>query len=181
MMKEYVQLEKYPEYEIDEEGHVRKILTKKYKSIYRDTRGRGIVVLPSTEGPMICEYVFELLNKTFGIPISDEDKLGDCQSFERYKKEKEEEISALKQSIEARDELLRDTENELNSLKGSLNKPVKKKKKCILCTDLNLLFTSVSKAAKYFGFNYDKFYNSFYTQNKNEIFFEGHTFRLEEK
>lgn len=37
-------------------------------------------------------------------------------------------------------------------------------------------FKSFSAVSKVYGFNYDKFYNTFYTNNVTEVEFEGHKF-----
>lgn len=50
--------------------------------------------------------------------------------------------------------------------------------KCrIVRVDNNQEYKSVAAAAKAFGFNYDKFYNAFYTKGVTTIVFEGITFK----
>lgn len=65
---EWRALADYPDYEMNNEGKVRKIETRKYLSVYKDRLNRSLVVFHNPKGA-VSEYISDLMAMTFG-PVS---------------------------------------------------------------------------------------------------------------
>ena len=164
MAKDFRQLEdRFASYEVNEEGKVRNIKTKKYKTIISDMKGNQMVVLPdelSEDKASVAIYIKDLLFDYFGIEVeadSEDERIRDREMREtmEYVKELEAKIAELEE-------------------KGSVSKPRKKVTIVDLATGHE--YKGYVAAAKAFGFSYDKFYNAFYDSKKKEIEFGGMQF-----
>ena len=142
--KMWAQLERYPEYEVNELGKVRSITTKKYKKTVHDLLGRELVVLYEPDGYATCWYIEDLLAVVFG---PNEGQTAIVKSPELVQLMPEPEVVPVKK----------------------INKRCKK----IQCIDTGEVFASYSACAKHFGFNYDKFYDTY----KAKGTFQGYTFK----
>lgn len=181
----WVTLEENGNYALSETGKVKSIETGKYKKLYTDTKGREMVHLVENKtGRTICYYICELLEKYFGIPCNED--FGE-DILAKYKKIAEEAEAAAQEQIRkseelkdqlAKSELANDVlRNQLDEAKKAV--PRKRPKTIITCLDDGVEYGSIAKAAKAFGFNYDKFYNAFYVNKKDEVEFEGKRFKKE--
>lgn len=178
----WVTLEENGNYALSETGKVKSTETGKYKKLFTDTKGREMVNLVEVKtGRTICYYICELLEKYFNIPCNE--KFGE-DILAKYKKIAEDAEAAAQEQIRKSEELkdqLAKSEVCNNMLRNQLEEakkaiPHKRPKTVITCLDNGVEYGSVSKAAKAFGFNYDKFYNAFYVNKKDEIEFEGRRF-----
>lgn len=143
---EFRTLANYPEYEINNEGKVRSIKTKKYKAIYTDKKTEKPIVLlvdPNTKYT-VYEFISDLMHENFGTP--DED------IFNERKVEK--------------------LEKELEVAKANARVP----RMIIRCEETGEEFKSYQAVVSRFGFDYGRFYNTFYFAKDDVLEFEGHTF-----
>ena len=138
-------IERYPDYEINEAGKVRSVSTKKYKKSVNDLLGRELVVLYEDNGYARCWYIEDLLAVTFG---PHEGQTAIVKSDELVKLMPESRVS---ESSNKKD----------------------KRKKSIRCIETGQVFKSYTECAKYFKFNYDKFY---YQVKYNHNPYGGYTF-----
>lgn len=122
--------------------------SKKLKKLIKDTRGRDMVVLDD-----VAYYVSDLHAEAFGTGVDpdnfNERALEAAISSKSTRRKKSDKY--IIREIVFEDELGRETYND---------------------------FSSFSAAAKMYGYNYDKFYNAFYTGKKDSIVFEGRKFTL---
>lgn len=146
-------LANYGKYEISEDGKVRNIQTKKYKSIYQDKKGRSLVCLVEEDGTGVttCNYIRDLLAETF-----------DEETALAYVDAKQEEPMPEAKVIYVEKEV---------PAKTSKRKVLK-----IRCEETGQFYNGYSAVAKAFGWKYDKIYDKFYNSKKNTIIHEGHTF-----
>ena len=162
MLTEFRQIEDFPSYEISEDGIIRNILTHDLKRIVKDAKGRPLVTLYTESGPEKgygnCIYISDLLHDIWGRPL-DED-LHDTshnelmQQIERARKASEvQKVTTPNSTVTS-----------------------SRKRTTITCEETGQTFNGYTAAAKAFGFNYDKFYNTFYETKMNTITFEGKTF-----
>ncbi len=182
MSKEFKQLEENPLYEINEEGKVRKIDTRKYKSLVSDIKGRAIVTLTDTKsGSTICYYIAELLEKYFDIKCEETFQTGVYEKYKQMAEDAEKaaadhlrEIESLKSELSNKSSTIEDYKKELDAAKaaGYSRKP----KTFVKCEETGQEFKGVAACAKAFGFNYDKFYNAFYLAKSDEIEFDNKHF-----
>lgn len=184
MTKEFKQLERYPSYEINEEGKVRNIETKKYKKLCTDKKGRSIVTLPHEDGHMVCEYICELLEEHFGIVCQETFAPDLLEEYREKARQAEEVAKARLAELEAAKAELQVKASENAELAETLKQveklvPTRKLKAYIIDTETGIEYKGFSKAARALGFNYDAFYNAFYLTEDNTISYEGHTFRKE--
>lgn len=178
MTNKFKQLEENALYEINENGKVRSIETKKYKKLVSDTKGRAIVTLTDSKtGSTICYYIAELLEKYFDIKCEETFNSG---IYEKYKEiaenaekaanERLREVESLKSEIADKESAIEGYKKELEVAKaaGYARKP----KTFVKCEETGQEFKGVAACAKAFGFNYDKFYNAFYLAKSDAIEFD---------
>lgn len=182
MTKEFKQLEENALYEINEDGKVRSVETKKYKKLVSDTKGRAIVTLTdSKSGSTICYYIAELLEKYFDIKCEETFNLGIYEKYkemaedaERAANERLREVENLKSEIADKNSTIQEYRKELEVAKaaGYARKP----KTFVRCEETGQEFKGLAACAKAFNFNYDKFYNAFYLAKSDAVEFDNKHF-----
>lgn len=131
-------LQDYPEYEMNTEGSVRKISTKKYLKSCKDGLGRPLVVFHNANKYhySIAEYISDLMAVTYG----PEDGQVAVVKTEKYTAKMPEPEVVVK--------------------------PKNKRCRRIRCVETGEEFKSYTACAKHFGFHYDKFYDTFKATGK---------------
>ena len=162
MMKQFYTINNHEDYEISDEGKVRKVSTKKYKTLVSDKNGRKLVVLPLESGELECLYIQDILAEQFSslalktyLEESREEKLPDYEAL-------------MKKYKEALEKLENSSDGEMVVRKTN------KRSKKLYCPQLDMHFNSYSEAARHFQVSYEKLYDSVY--NKGE--YKGHTFEV---
>ena len=156
-------------YQIAHDGAIRTGSGKAKKTI-KDVRGREMVVLND-----VAFYVSDLVHKEFGgdhldKSLRDEEAL--CKADAT--------IKMLKKRLgiaEAKNFRLNDDMEKLKAQLAKVSAP-KRPRLIIKNVDSGEEFSGYAACAKACGFNYDKFYNAFYTSGQETITFEGQTFNL---
>lgn len=131
-MSKYKVIDSYPDYEMSEDGQVRKISTKKFASICKDAIGRSVVVLRDSKycGESRIEYISDLLAVVFNI------------------------IKPNQIAIVPSEEVLKVLPQAKVISKKS------KRDKSIMCIETEEVFSSFASAARAYHYKYDKFYDA---------------------
>ena len=126
-------LQDYPMYEMNADGKVRKIDTKKYLPVLKDALGRELVVFHNANKYhySIAEYIADLKAMTYEPEVG---QTAIVKTPERVAKMPEPEVVV---------------------------KPRNKRCRRIRCIETGEVFKSYTACANHFGFPYDKFYDTF--------------------
>lgn len=165
-------LGEYPKYEINRLGSVRKIETRKNLKVYKDKKGRNMVIIPNANKYhySLALYASDLCISTFGEYLGDDCIEADVNI--------DEVVSSRLRSNESSIDSVNSGSNSSSNTEHEGPKLLARRRRRVKCVETGKIFKSFTECAKELGFKYDKFYYQInYTTNNK---YEGFTFEIVE-